>query len=263
MLSLLLFLLLFLLLCLNFNLRQLPRLPLSFSFFQLVVVVVVACPTCVVVIDLSLMGGYGSALVAANSKGNGRMMCGNGEIGTLWNIAAAPKILLTFVCHNAASALTYAHAYIRRLARQFILSGHLYGRPSLLLGGVAHKFRLALKQFGHENNLHMETWTGVSNVANWKSSSSFYSCILGHSKRFNYEAATVCRCYCYCYCCWLFFVRVFIFFLFFYFLLLFAFVLGAAFSYSWLFFYYLCALSTLCQFLHAHFIQIFNLIHNQ
>lgn len=32
-------------------------LPLSFSFFQVVVVAAAACPTCVVVIDLSLMGG--------------------------------------------------------------------------------------------------------------------------------------------------------------------------------------------------------------
>lgn len=50
----------------------LVRLPLSFSFFQ-VVRVVAACPTCVVVIDLSLMGGFGSAL--AVGPGNSVYMC--------------------------------------------------------------------------------------------------------------------------------------------------------------------------------------------
>lgn len=32
------------------------------------------------------------------------------------------------------------------------------GATLVFLGGVARKFCWAVKQFGHENNLHMETW---------------------------------------------------------------------------------------------------------
>lgn len=102
-------------------------LPLSFSFFQVVVVAAAAaCPTCVVVIDLSLMGGSRCRLrlpqrrdMWQREKERGGGLAGR---GTLWNSRwccclccccnmRLAKKLLTFVCHNAASACSSSRHY--------------------------------------------------------------------------------------------------------------------------------------------------------
>lgn len=115
---------------------QLPRsvpphplfvwLPLSFSFFQVVVVAAAACPTCVVVIDLSLMGGSRCRLRLPQQREMWqREREGGGGLagrGTLWNSRwccclccccnmRLAKKLLTFVCHNAASACSSSRHY--------------------------------------------------------------------------------------------------------------------------------------------------------
>lgn len=115
---------------------QLPRslpshppfvwLPLSFSFFQVVVVAAAACPTCVVVIDLLLMGGSRCRLRLPQRREMWHWMGERGGglegRGTLWNSRwccclccccnmRLAKKLLTFVCHNAASACSSSRHY--------------------------------------------------------------------------------------------------------------------------------------------------------